>query len=202
MLSPPSDSTFKDAGPPSDLVARTGGILTRYALTRGERIGNLHSTVKKGDVLATGILEQGEKSTVVGAEGAVFADYWLEYEFSLPKIITFKVQGEEKVTFTLNPPWQQERDPALPFWHFVTTERQINEDYRQLELSEGMEQTIIIPLVKQKLLAELGAEAIISEDKVLHVTFDNDKVEGTILFLVNDNIAIKRPITEETEAIE
>jgi len=111
-------------------------------------------------------------------------------------------QGEEKVTFTLNPPWQQERDPALPFWHFVTTERQINEDYRQLELSEGMEQTIIIPLVKQKLLAELGAEAIISEDKVLHVTFDNDKVEGTILFLVNDNIAIKRPITEETEAIE
>ena len=37
---------------------------------------------------------------------------------------------------------------------------------------------------------------IIKDDKILHVTFDNDKVNGTILFLVNDNIAIKRPISQ------
>jgi similar to stage IV sporulation protein len=34
----------------------------------------------------------------------------------------------------------------------------------------------------------------------LHVSFDNDKVKGTILFLINDNIAMKRPISKETEA--
>ena len=79
----------EEDGPPSDLVARTGGIITRFALKRGERVGHVHQTVKKGDVLATGILEQGGKTTVVGAEGAVFADYWVEYSFSLPKKIRF-----------------------------------------------------------------------------------------------------------------
>ena len=196
MLSPSSDSTSKEAGPPSDLIARTGGVITRYALTKGERIGHIHSTVKRGDVLATGILEQGDKRTVVGAEGAVFADYWLEYEFSMPQTITFKVQGEEKVEFIFNHPWKKQKDQALPFWRFVTTVRQVNEDDRQLELTEGMEQTVIIPLIKRKLLAEHGSEAIIKDDKILHVTFDNDKVKGTILFLVNDDIAIKRPIPQ------
>ena len=67
----------------------------------------------------------------------------------------------------------------------------------ELELTEGMEQTVIVPLLKQKLLSGTASQAmIIKDDKILHVTFDNDKVNGTILFLVNDNIAIKRPISQ------
>ena len=81
----------EEEGPPSDLVARTGGVITRFALKKGERVGHVHQTVKKGDVLATGILEQGDKTTVVGADGAVYADYWVEYSFSLPKTIRFPV---------------------------------------------------------------------------------------------------------------
>lgn len=200
MLSPPSDSTLDEKGPPSDLVARTGGVLTRFALTRGERIGFIHSTVKKGDILATGILEQGDKRTVVGAEGAVFADYWVEYEFVLPKIIDYNVQGEETVSFEFRPPWKRAKDDTHPIWQVVTTNRQLKEETRQLQLTEGMEDIVILPLIKRKLLAEQGPEATIKEDKVLHVTFDNDKVKGTILFLVNDNIAVKRPISKETEA--
>ena len=59
-----------------------------------------------------------------------------------------------------------------------------------------MEQTVLVPLLKQKLVSEREATMIIKDDKILHVTFDNDKVSGTILFLVNDNIAIKRPISQ------
>ena len=50
-------------------------------------------------------------------------------------------------------------------------------------------------------MSESFSKAIIKDEKVLHVTFDNDKVNGTILFLVNDNIAVKRPIPKETETI-
>ncbi len=43
---------------------------------------------------------------------------------------------------------------------------------------------------------------MVKDSKVLHVSFDNDKVNGTILFLINDNIAMKRQISKETEADE
>ena len=194
MLSPASDAKSEADGPPSDLVARTGGQVTRFELSKGERVGHVYMTVKKGDVLATGILEQGDKSVVVGAEGAVFADYWIEYSFSIPKTFHYKVQGEEKVEFTFHPPWKFEQESNIPFWQLITTKRLINEESAQLELTEGMEKAVIIPLLKNQLLAEHGSDAIIKDDKVLHVTFENDKVKGTILFLVNDNIAVKRPI--------
>ena len=78
----------------------------------------------------------------------------------------------------------------------LTAGEETEEATAQLEIVEGMEDTVIIPLLELKLLAELGADAIIKEDKILHVTFDNDKVNGTILFLINDNIAVKRPISQ------
>lgn len=194
MLSPASDAEAVEEGPPSDLVARTGGLVTRFELSKGERVGHVYTTVKKGDVLATGILEQGDKKVIVGAEGAVFADYWIEYSFSIPKTFHYKSQGEEKLEFSFHPPWKKEKESDVPFWQLITTKRLINEDNAQLELTEGMEETVIIPLLKNQLLAEQGSDAIIKDDKVLHVTFENDKVSGTILFLINDNIAVKRPI--------
>lgn len=196
MLSPMSENEVEEEGKPSDLVARTGGVLTRFALTKGERVGHVHMTVKKGDVIATGVLEQGDKRVVVGADGAVFADYWVEYAFSIPNPIQYKIQGEETYKFHFQMPRKISGSFAQFFEEIVTTERQIAEEEGQLKLTEGMEHTVIIPLLKEKIIAERGPNATVKEDKVLHVTFDNDKVNGTILFLVNDNIAVKRPISQ------
>lgn len=202
MLSPTSDAEEEVEGPPSDLIARTGGIITRFALTRGERVKEVHSTVEKGDVLATGVLEQGDKKTVVGAAGAVFADYWVEYTFTVPKLIHYKTQGEEEVKWVINLPWKALDEPETPLWPIISTEKRTTVENFQLELAEGMEETVLVPLLKEKLLAERGADAIVKDSKILHVTFDDDKVKGAILFHVNDNIAIQRPISKETEAIE
>lgn len=196
MLSPALNERTESEGAPSDLVARTGGVVTRFALTKGERVGHVFMTVKKGDLLASGTLEQGEEHVVVGAAGAVFADYWIEYKFSIPKSIQYKVQGEEKVEFVFHPPWKEGRFQSEEIWSIIETKRTVTESDAQLDIVEGMEKTVVIPLLKTKLLAELGADAIIKEDKILHVTFDNDKVNGTILFLINDNIAVKRPISQ------
>lgn len=194
LLSPSSDSQLESKEKPADLVARTGGVITRFALTRGERVGRVYMTVKKGDLLAKGTLEQGEDTVIVGADGAVFADYWVEYNFSIPKTIQYKVQGDERIEFVFNPPWKEKNLFNKSTWNIIETERMIEESDAQIEIKEGMEESVIIPLLKMKLLAELGSDAMVKEEKILHVTIDDDKVKGTILFLINDNIAIKRPI--------
>ena len=195
LLSPSLDDKEMKEGKPADLIARTGGIITGFELTKGERVARLHSTVKKGDLLATGTLEQGEHAVVVGAEGAVFADYWMEYSFEIPKIIDFKVQGEEEISFVFQAPWKGKNLFNKEDWNIIETKRLVHEKDARLEIEEGMEESVIIPLLKMKLLGDASPEATIKEEKVLHVSFDGDKVKGKILFLLNDNIAMKKAIT-------
>lgn len=194
LLSPSLEQKKVKEEKPADLIARTGGVITGFELTKGERAARLHATVKKGELLATGTLEQGDHNVVVGAEGAVFADYWMEYRFELPQVIEFKVQGEEEISFVFQAPWKGKNLFNKEDWNIIETERIIHEKNERLEIQEGMEESVIIPLLKMKLLGEAGPEATIKEEKVLHVSFDGDKVKGTILFLLNDNIAVKRPI--------
>lgn len=187
---------------PAHLVAKTGGVITHFALTRGERASIIHQTVKKGDLLATGILEQGDKTTVVGADGEVFADYWLEYHFELPRTISYASQGEKQMEFHWRKPWNEGKknsfEPQLPFTWKETRHDRVH----KVRLNKGMEETIILPLLKYDLLSKKKNDLIIKEENILHASFTNDKVIGTILFLVNENIAEKRPITKETEHIE
>ncbi|WP_432358539.1 sporulation protein YqfD [Sporosarcina sp. UB5] len=196
MLSPKLNDSVEKTGPPSDLVARTGGVVTSFQLSRGERVARVHQTVKRGDLLATGILEQGNKRTVVGAEGAVYADFWSEYSFKIPKIVNYHLLGEENIIIHWQSPivWNEERVPKLQ--PFIRTEKYREDRIAQFELTEGMEKDVIIPLVKYKILTETQTDLIIKDENILHLTFGNDTVEGTILFLMNENIAIKRPISQ------
>ena len=181
---------------PSHLVAKTGGVITRFALTRGERASIIHQTVKKGDMLATGILEQGEKTAVVGADGEVFADYWLECHFELPRTISYWIQGEEHLNISWQKPWKGNTANNIGFRNPLIIDKS-REDYMQkVYLEKGMEENVIMPLIKYDLLTKKTNERIIKEENILHVSFTNDKVSGTILFLLNENIAEKRPITQ------
>ncbi len=110
MLSPKLNDSVEKSGPPSDLVARTGGVITGFQLSRGERVARVHQTVKKGDVLATGILEQGDKRVVVGAEGSVYADFWMEYSFKIPRTVEYHLLGEENVIIHWQSPIRMERE--------------------------------------------------------------------------------------------
>lgn len=203
LESPRTYSIKKDAEPPSDLVAKTSGIITRFELKKGERVARVHQTVKKGETLATGILEQGSKKVVVGAEGEVFAQYWLEYQFTLPKKITYQIQDEEEIHFSIRLPWVQSpyQSEQMTYrletkWPFIEALRTIKERKGTLELREGMEESFILPFIRNRLLEEPYSKKMIIEEKILHVTYDNDTVSGTILFLINDNIAVKRPIVQ------
>ncbi|MBB4825760.1 hypothetical protein HNO89_002996 [Sporosarcina luteola] len=195
MLSPKTDEREVEKGLPANLVARTGGVITNFQLSRGERAARVHQTVKKGDILATGILEQGDKKSVVGADGFVFADYWSEYNFTIPRKIDLQILGEETVEFTWRWPIQVV-DNSYSFQSILKINRNREDLGYQVDLMEGMEETIILPLLKHKILSESSPSLTIKDENILQVSFEDDKVSGTILFLVNDNIAVKRPISQ------
>ncbi|WP_432355211.1 sporulation protein YqfD [Sporosarcina sp. A2] len=196
MMSPKTTNKIAKDGKPSELAARTGGVVTGFQLKSGERVARIHQTVKKGDLLATGILEQGDKVAIVGAEGAVFADYWLEYKFSLPKTIEYRSLGQTSMSLEWNLPWMKKTASSQPFWKVVKLNEIKDEPIRTLTLEKGMEKKFLVPLLKHKLLSETSFEKEIKDENILQVTFDNDKVTGTILFLINENIAVKRPLSQ------
>ncbi|MDW0117387.1 sporulation protein YqfD [Sporosarcina thermotolerans] len=202
MLSPKLNDKVEKDGPPSDLIARTGGVITSFRLSRGERVAHVFQTVKKGDLLVTGTLVQGDKTTVVGAEGSVFADFWTEYTFKIPKTIDYQLLGEENVIVHWQSPivWKKEGIPS--FRSFIKTEHVREDRIEQFELTEDMGESIILPLIKHKILNDSQSNLIIKDENILHLTFGSDTVEGTILFLMNENIAVRRPIPKETETIE
>ncbi len=196
MLSPKTAKNTGSSGEPGELAARTGGVITRFQLASGEPAARRNQTVKKGDLLATGVLVQGEKTAVVGAEGAVFADYWLEYQFTLPRTVQYRSAGETEITIDWQLPWQKKGQSGRPFWKIVQWNEKTDHPLREVTLEKGMEESFIVPLLKHKLLAETSYEKEIKDENILQVTFDSDKVTGTVLFLINENIAVKRPISQ------
>ena len=88
------------------------------------------------------------------------------------------------------------KDNKYSFQYILKTDRQREDMAYQLELEEGMEETILLPLLKHKILSESSPSLTIKDENILHVSFQDDNVSGTILFLVNDNIAVKRPISQ------
>ena len=67
-----------------NLVARSSGVITHANVLSGERLVTENMTVYKGDLLVSGIIRYDNVDHIVGAKGEVFADYWLNTEFSIP----------------------------------------------------------------------------------------------------------------------
>lgn len=193
MLAPALTKESKETQP-SDLIAKHSGVITHFDLSKGERAVPLHSTVAKGSLLATGTLEQGEEKVVIGAEGAVYANYVIQYSFSIPNPLKITIQEDEEVFISWHKPTSFELNPIKFVKQVMHVENRKIVQEKTYYIDETMQETVIIPLLKERILSEIGPNAQIKEEKVLHVTFDDDKVNGTILFLINDDIAQKRPI--------
>ncbi|MET1013074.1 MAG: sporulation protein YqfD [Paenisporosarcina sp.] len=185
----------------SDLIATRKGVITYYDLESGERVVQIHDTVKKGDLLASGIIKQGNIEKIVGAEGKVYADYWMEVSFELPKTIQYReLSGKEVTFFQVKPAWKayNEKRSLQSFIQFFSDVFKINhhliyENKTQI-VDEEWIQNSFIPLLQIKSNTSLSSTGQIKQEKILHMTWTNDKVNGKVLYYINDNIAQKRPI--------
>ena len=186
---------------PSNLVALRRGVITHYDLRSGERVAPLHSTVKNGDMLVTGVLKQGKKYLLVGAEGLVFADFWYETSFELPtKIVYDKFISEEVKILQVSTPWkklkkQPSKEHFLELWKSVfKIEHQTIVEKSSVTVNEQWIEEAFLPMLRMRTASGLSPKGKIKDEKILHMTWTNDTVKGKVLYYVNDNIAGKRPI--------
>ncbi|WP_075618121.1 sporulation protein YqfD [Paenisporosarcina indica] len=190
-----------DQKAPSDLVAFRRGVITNYDLTSGERLIPINETVKKGDVLVTGVLKQGDTDIIVGAQGQVFADYWVEMSFQLPtKIVYDKFSSEQVNLFQIRPAWKkfQETQSVDHLVELVKSafriERQTIIGKSEFIVSEQWINEAFLPMLRMRTASTLTPKGKIKDEKILHITWTNDTVKGKVLYYMNDNIASKRPI--------
>lgn len=178
------------------LVAKKSGVITHANIERGDRVVTENMSVERGELLVSGIIKFNEKEYTIGAVGEVFADYWLEVEFSLPKEIRYFVVNSET--------WLVKGVSIPKALALLANKSPLNINIQPVVQSKEKVQKLtketapkyIMPLLEQKMLQQLPLNSTIKNQKLLHLTIDNDTVKGKMLFLINENIAQIQPFAQ------
>lgn len=179
------------------LIASNNGIITHFEISKGIRMVEPNTTVYKGDTLVSGILTTGNTHHIVGAEGDVFADYWLETTFSIPK--------EIEISVLIDYGWEYKWDLSqlkkafetasiTPIKSLVESKPYRKVQTKTISIDEQQMDSVILPLLHEKMIRTLPLKSTIKSENILHVYVDDDTVKGKVLFLVNENIAQPLPI--------
>ena len=204
QLAPITDNKDKNSNNKHHLIASKSGIVTHFEISSGERRVLPNTTVYKGDTLVSGVITVGDRSVVVGAVGEVYADYWLETEFAIPKKVEYITASSQdwKIDFKINDDKKENEKSFqkidLPGWlsRFIEIEKIQKYTTITEEITEDQIESFILPLLHEKILKSLPPKTVIKKENILHVTIDDDKVKGKVLFLVNENIAKTYPIDQ------
>lgn len=189
---------------PMHLIAAKSGVITHFDIDSGIRSVSPNMTVYEGDLLVSGILTSGNSYTVIGASGSVYADYWLECTFSIPRTVEFV--GQETREWHVLFKWmhkdvfqtQYYDEVALPSFlsSFVKVVLEQKTQTVEQQITEDKVTDIVVPLLHQKILQSLPQNTLIKKENLLHVEIDDDTVKGKVLFLINENIAKPQPVNQ------
>lgn len=192
----PKQTEQKNEQLATHLVAMKSGVITHFNIQHGERKISIHDTAYDGDVLVSGVIESGEDHVFVGAEGEVYADYWLECTFKIPTKLTVETLQQKKWRVLIagiheEVGYVQKKD--LPAWlaPYVSIVEEQQTQTMQIELDESKIESVLLPLLHEKILRSLPAKTVIKKENLLQVKWGDGTVEGKVLFLVNENIASK-----------
>ncbi|WP_079479624.1 sporulation protein YqfD [Halobacillus salinus] len=203
---------------PSYLVATKKGMVIRSFIKKGRPLVSVYDIVKKGQPLATGeLVEEGD--VFVHTEGEVIAETWYKAEQQLPlKHILDVTSGEANYSYGLKigsfklPLWgwwksdegkvrEEEvvtdwnvRDWTLPIQWQKKTAFQV--DRVSFNQSKKELQEIGAKTARRSLLQQLGEDAAIKDEKVLHLGEEHGKVKLILLFKVHENIAETKYISQ------
>ncbi|NAP01072.1 sporulation protein YqfD [Halomonas sp. MG34] len=160
-----------------------------------------------------------EKKELVAAEGEIIATTWYEVNVTAPMETSYEsLTGNKEKKFFL-----KTGNFHLPVWGFGTPDykhihREINQNkikflkwelpvefvettlnektYTSVERSQEEAVKAGIEQAKQELTLQLGPDAVIVSEKVLHETIENGKVKLNLYINVEENIAKAQPLTQ------
>ncbi|WP_342559129.1 sporulation protein YqfD [Metasolibacillus sp. FSL K6-0083] len=180
------------------LIAGSSGVITHFDIKSGERKVTPNTTVYKGDTLVSGLMLVGERQLLIGAVGDVYADYWLESEFTIPQEVQYEVVTAEAWHFTFTPEGLPTEIKALPLpeWlaRYIRVAKIETREKIVETLTEEQIESRIMPLLHEKMVQSLPTKSIIKKENLLHIQFVDGKVKGKVLYLINENIAKPYPI--------
>lgn len=204
---------------PRHLVSTSDAVISAITAEKGRAVVKINERVKRGDVLISGILGEGETQHIVVADGFVKGIVWHEYRIGIPLTGSHKVMtGESKTKRHLiignralqltgygrlsfeQYETQQERSElrwnkkSLPFGWLVEHLREVREEPYKINKNEAV--TLGLQLAEDELKSRLGNEVVIHEQKVLHESVESGKVYMKVLFVVEQNIVQERPIIQ------
>ncbi|MFJ7949954.1 sporulation protein YqfD [Lysinibacillus sp. NPDC096418] len=190
----PKQTELKNEKQATHLVATKSGVITNFNIRHGERKVSVNETAYDGDVLVSGVIDSGEDKVFVGAEGEVFADYWLECTFKMPTKITMETMQEKKWRILIagvhkEVDYVQRKE--LPNWldPYVSIVEEQQTKKMQVELDESKVDSLLLPLLHEKMVRSLPSKSVIKKENLLQLKWGDGTVEGKVLFLVNENIA-------------
>ncbi|WP_042478235.1 sporulation protein YqfD [Bacillus ndiopicus] len=180
------------------LLANNSGVITHFDIKSGERKVTPNTTVYKGDTLVSGLMTVGERQLLIGAVGDVYADYWLESDFTIPQEVQYEVVTEEawQITFADEGLPTEIKSISLPKWlaRYVRIAKVETREKIVETLTEEHIESRIMPLLHEKMVQSLPTKSIIKKENLLHIRFEDGKVKGKVLYLINENIAKPYPI--------
>ncbi|WP_158629918.1 sporulation protein YqfD [Cohnella sp. AR92] len=204
---------------PRDLIASADAVITRIVAENGRPKVKRNDRVRKGDVLISGIVGEGERTQTVISKGEVRGLVWYEYKIASPLEREVKAYtGEEitrkywlignralQVTGYKAPTYELSDTRAeykrlklwrwtLPLGNGVEKEKEVV--IQRESMTEAEAKSAGLAQARQELLAKCGEGAVIKAEKLLHEQTENGKVVINVLFEVEQSIALERPIIQ------
>lgn len=204
---------------PKDIVAKTDAVVTRIVAENGRPKVQRNDRVRKGDVLISGIVGEGDRTKAVVSKGEVRGLVWHEYKIASPLTVKSKgftgssnergylVIGNRALQVSGYGQEPFERSEVLgeikrlrlgkwtlPFGQMNEVEKEVA--YTETKLTEDEAKRAGLEQARAELLAACGPGAVIKGEKLLHEHTENGKVMINVLFEVEQSIAMDRPIVQ------
>lgn len=203
---------------PSDLVASADAVVTRIVAESGRPKVARNARVRKGQVLVSGLLGEGDRVKPVASEGEVRGLVWHEYDIVSPlrrsvsyytgdaadrtylvigsRALQTGGYGQEPFAFSKTfAQWQTFKWGSWKLPLAILREKERAVEKRSEELTPAAAREAGLARARTEALSAAGAGAIIRAEKILHEQSENGKVMIRVLFEIEQSIAVRRPIS-------
>ncbi|QMV40430.1 sporulation protein YqfD [Cohnella cholangitidis] len=202
---------------PRHLVAKTDAVVTRIIAENGRPKVERNDRVRKGDILISGIIGDEQRNKAVVSKGKVMGLVWHEYRIESPLVTKSKNltgAAQERSYLIIGnralqisgygePSYENSQTRTsvhraqlwkklMPFGTMKEHELEVIEIEKKRTPAEAKEAGLA--QARAEMLAKAGKDAVIKAENILHEQTENGKVLLTVLFEVEQSIAIERPI--------
>jgi len=207
---------------PRDLVATHDAVVTYIVAENGRPKVQMSQRVRKGDVLISGIVGEGDRTKAVVSKGEVRGLVWQEYDIASPlvrkvqaytgaandrkyliignralQITGYKLKPFEKSDYRSDIKRLAWGKWTLPFGTWDEREQEVV--YQEQTLTTEQAKEAGLAQARKQLLAKSGKGAVIRAEKILHEQTENGKVMIKVLFEVEQSIVSERPIVQTNQ---